>query len=194
MKALRWAALAASTAGATVALALGLAVTVPTAAGYRSLNVLSGSMKPALAPGDVVLAEMIGPLEARPGDVLTFPHPNNRAKLITHRLRDLRVGDGMAHFVTQGDANDTPERWSVPLGDEIGRVVVRLPLLGYAREAAGGRAVRLGLLISLAGMTLWLLVELWLPRRRTDPREAEGGPGTGDQAPVAPPPPRLSHC
>ena len=36
-------------------------------------------------------------------------------------------------MVTRGDANDAPERWTVPTGGEIGRVSYHVPKVGYVR-------------------------------------------------------------
>ncbi len=62
-------------------------VGLSTFAGFRSFTVLSGSMEPAISTGDVVVNERVGPLETRPGDVLTFRDPTRQGRLITHRLR-----------------------------------------------------------------------------------------------------------
>jgi signal peptidase len=46
-------------------------VTLPSVFGYKSLTVVSGSMEPTLGVGSVVIDEVISPLEARPGDIVT---------------------------------------------------------------------------------------------------------------------------
>jgi signal peptidase I len=148
-------------------LALGLAaiVTLPGALGYRSLTVVSGSMEPTLGTGSVVIDEVISPGEARPGDIVTFQDPL-RPRQLTHRLQKVRVEGDTYYMVTLGDANDAPERWTVPADGRLGRVVAHLPKLGYARAAVGTRYARLGVLGAVLALGAMLLVDMWRPPRR----------------------------
>ena len=148
------------------ALCLTAVVALPGVFGYRALTVVSGSMEPTLETGSVVLDDVISPLEARQGDILTFNDPQRR-RLLTHRLRRMRVEGGMAHMVTQGDANDAPERWSVPVTGEVGRVVYHVPKVGHLRAFITRRDVRLGLLGAVFLLGVLLLVDVWRPRGRS---------------------------
>ena len=62
-------------------------LTVPALFGHPALTVLSGSMQPALEVGSVVIDEKISPVEARPGDIVSFPDPTRRDRTLTHRCR-----------------------------------------------------------------------------------------------------------
>ena len=118
-------------------LAVGTAVAVLVAVswivpfGGRALSVMSGSMSPAIETGDVVVSRGVSPLAIRRGDVITFRDPTDAERLITHRVKEVRISGGEARFVTKGDANNSAERWAVPLDGEVGLVVYRLPKLGY---------------------------------------------------------------
>lgn len=152
---------------------LTVATTAPAVLGYRAFNVLSGSMTPTLGVGSVVIDQRIRALDARPGDIVTFPSPDDRTRLITHRVRHISLSGGRAYLVTRGDANPTGERWNVPLDAEIGRVVLELPKLGYARAWAAGRG---GGLVVMATVLLWgvlALRHIWRPER-TPPGESKG--------------------
>ena len=157
---LMWAALgcavtlAALTAGATLI------------AGHPTFHVLSGSMAPALEVGSVVIDERIAPIEARPGDMVTFPDPQQRSRLITHRVKRVAVSGDTVSFVTKGDANATPERWNVSAGHEIGRVAYHAPKLGYARTWAATLGGRLGMLGLVVVWGLAVVVSIWRPRER----------------------------
>lgn len=133
---------------------------------YQPFTVMSGSMQPAIRTGDLVIDEHIAPLEARRGDVVTFVDPMDRRRLITHRVRHLRRQGSRVAFVTKGDANNTVERWSVPVEGRIGRVALRLPKLGYAAAWSRGPAGRLMLVvlpaICLAGIQLH---RIWRPAK-----------------------------
>jgi signal peptidase I len=142
-------------------------VTLPGVFGYRSLTVVSGSMEPTLRTGSVVIDEVISPLDARPGDIVTFQDPL-RPRELTHRLKRMRVEGDTTYMVTLGDANDAPERWTVQTDGHIGRVVAHLPKLGYVRAALGTRYARLGVLGAVMALGAFLLVDMWRPRRRSE--------------------------
>ena len=164
----RWAGLAARFAGwAAVGLGAGVlaALALPLAFDMRPFTVMTGSMRPAISPGDVVIVQRIAPLDARPGDIVTFRDPEGTGRLISHRVRSIRVRGDRVDFQTRGDANTEAEHWSVPAGGSIGRAASRLPALGYAARALGGGAWWLALLIvPLLGFLGYELLRLWRPR------------------------------
>ncbi len=87
------------------------------ALGWVPLVVTSGSMKPAIDRGDVVLIEP-GAF-ARRGHVVAFIGPNGAPVL--HRLQDIN-SDGT--FVTRGDANEQPDSTPVSRINGVGRLLI----------------------------------------------------------------------
>jgi len=85
--------------------------------------ILSGSMEPAVSPGDVVIVDASASVAA--GDVITFDDGN--AIPTTHRVVD--VVDGQ--YVTQGDANENADAQPVPPDAVLGRVTLTIPLIGH---------------------------------------------------------------
>ena len=154
-------------AAAGVAIGLMAIVTLPSLFGYQSLTVVSGSMQPTLGIGSVVIDEVISPLDARPGDIVTFQDPLHPRQL-THRLQRMRVEGDTAYMVTLGDANDAPERWTVKTDGRIGRVVAHLPKVGYVRAALATRHARLGVMAAVLALGAFLLIDMWRPRRRAE--------------------------
>jgi signal peptidase len=150
---------------ATIGVVLGTAFVggAPALLGYTSLTVLSGSMEPTLATGDVIVGRPIAAEEARRGDVITFREPGTH-RLVTHRLRRMRVVNGVAQMVTKGDANNAPERWRIPVDGKVCRILYRVPKLGYARSLVGSPPGRL-LLLVLPVVLLGVLVvtRIWKP-------------------------------
>jgi signal peptidase len=107
-------------------LALGavvLILTLPLFTPYRIMVVLSGSMAPSLLAGDAVLIRS-GANPIHEGDIVTF---QREGQLVTHRV----VGVESGQLITQGDANNGPDPWPVPLSAVEGIYVLRLPFLGY---------------------------------------------------------------
>jgi signal peptidase I len=129
---LRGAATFSLSALAGIGAALALTLLVPLAFHGRPLTVMSGSMEPTVMTGDVVIAMPIAPLDARPGDIVSFNDPGRGNKLVTHRVRSMRRSGGAVQFVTKGDANNSVEKWRVDADKRISRTVLRLPKLGRA--------------------------------------------------------------
>jgi signal peptidase len=144
------------------------AVVLPPVVGCRSLTVMSGSMEPAIRTGDIVVTRSIHPLKARVGDVVTFHDPSRGGRLVTHRVRRLQVTGAAVEFETKGDANNTAERWAVPTGGRIGRVVYRMPQFGYVLHRVSAPPARLAL-VGLPSVLFgaWALVRIWRPRPET---------------------------
>lgn len=159
----------ACAAGFVVAVVV--AVTLSALVGFRTLTVLSGSMTPTFAAGDLVVVQRISPLEAKVGDVITFRDPVNGARLITHRVRTYTLRGRTVSFVTRGDANSSSEEWAIPVDGEVGRAVLHVPKLGYVTARAGSRIGR-GLLIALPALLLGALAlrSIWAPAEARDAR------------------------
>jgi signal peptidase len=147
------------------ALALAVVVGAGAALGYRGEVILSGSMRPHLQPGDLVVVQKIAPAQMRVGDVVSFKAPNRGGITITHRVRSLRTAhDGRIFVVTRGDANNNPERWSIARSGSVGRVVATVPKAGYVTRWIAGRTVRLLLLVAVgAAMLIVGLRWAWRP-------------------------------
>ena len=151
-------------AGGAAGLAIALAIVLPFAFGGRPYTVLSGSMEPAISPGDVVISMRIDPSEARPGDVVTFRDPKDPDRLVTHRVRSTRPDGRRVRFVTKGDANNNTEEWRVAAGGHVSRVAYRVPAVGRLALTAQSR----GGLIALIVVPLLLLgaheiTRIWRP-------------------------------
>lgn len=168
-------ALARTVAWTAAGLAIGVivAIVAPLAFGARPYTVLSGSMQPAIAAGDLVVSERIAPLRAEVGDVVTFADPDDPERLITHRIGGLRRAGKHMEFVTKGDANTGVERWRIATDADLGRVAYKIPLLGHA---AALTRTRTGFLLIVALPLLLLavheLTRIWRPPPEEARREA----------------------
>jgi signal peptidase len=145
---------------------IALAFTLPLAFDARPLTVLSGSMEPALDTGDISVVKRIAPLDARPGDIVTFEDPDEPGRLITHRVRRMSARGGAVQFETRGDANNASERWQVAASGEISRVIYRIPELGRVLLVARTSSVLPFVLGAALLLLLALeLVAIWRPDR-----------------------------
>jgi signal peptidase len=151
---------------------LALLIAGPLVVGDHPHTDLSGSMEPAISPGDVVIDEGIAPWEAKPGDIVTFRDPEDESKLLTHRVVSTKDTGSHIWFVTKGDANNTREHWRVGATGEIGRVVYTVPWVGHLAVFARSK-LGWGLLVGIPLVLIMVeeLVRIWRPR----PRPGEGG-------------------
>jgi signal peptidase I len=147
-----------------------IAIAAPKFLGGQALTVMSGSMEPAIHPGDVVLTERIAPLDVKIGDVITFRSPERQNRLLTHRVREVTVKGNRVQFVTKGDAVNTTEEWNVPIDASLARPKFRLWKLGYPLfwlNLPFGRVVLYVLPVLLVGG--YVLVAIW----RSPPSEPD---------------------
>ena len=141
-----------------------LAAAGPLALGDHSFTMRSGSMTPTLETGDVVVTEPILPSSARVGDIVTFRDPEGSGKLFSHRVQSVRPAGENVSFVTRGDANTSTEHWNVPADGSVGKVVYRVPKIGYALVWTGTVPARIALIVIPALLLCWTgLVRIWRP-------------------------------
>jgi signal peptidase len=146
-----------------------LSAAAPAALGYRSFTVLTGSMVPTLRVGDVVVEQAVRPEQVRVGDIVTFRDPARRGRLITHRVTSIAIRGGQAAVHTKGDANTAGEEWSIATTEQLGRVVRRVPAIGYIAVTSMQRAGRvICIVIPAVVLAAWALVAIWRPRRPVD--------------------------
>lgn len=173
---LRWPVMIAIWTAWGLVIGLIVAVTVPAAFGLHPMTVLTGSMRPTIQPGDMVVDEPIPASEIRVGDIVTFQDPH-ADRTITHRIRKIEISEGQARATTRGDANDTVEKWVIPVTGDVGRVVYRVPKIGYPVTWSHTRNGRLAMVsVPALLLTIMALLRIW---RSNDEREPEGGVAHG---------------
>ena len=92
---------------------------------YQLKTVVSGSMEPEISIGS--LAVITSEDDPEVGEVITFERGN---VLVTHRVISKTNGE----LITQGDANESPDKSPVDREDVIGRVSFSVPLIGFLVE------------------------------------------------------------
>jgi len=97
--------------------------------------VKSGSMKPAIYPGSLIVVKKEA--DYFKGDVITFLNLDQGAKELittTHRVQSVLEDGGLLAFMTKGDANDFSDQKMVKRESIIGKTVIVLPLVGYLSD------------------------------------------------------------
>jgi signal peptidase len=110
-----------------------LTILVPRLAGWSTFVVTSGSMRPTLNPGDLVVSSPTQPDQIGAGDILTFRTPGG---LTTHRVikkvRAENAGVSQFAFSTKGDANEDADPASLSPRNIVGRARFGVPYVGFA--------------------------------------------------------------
>lgn len=149
----------------------------------QSFVVLSGSMEPAISPGDVVIVSSVPASTVEANDVITY-RQSSTGPPVTHRVQEvIETPDGIT-FVTKGDANEDADPGRVPGGNLIGRVMFTIPYAGHVVLFAN---TRLGRVLLVAGPLVLLALSeaasLVLGRRANDADDG-GEPSPGESGPA----------
>lgn len=118
---------------------LAVAVLIPRITGATPYTILTGSMRPTLPPGTLVVVRPVEADEIRPGTVITYQLKSGRPAVATHRVIGQRVNAaGEMQLRTQGDANDSPDKAWVTPAQVRGEVWYAVPLLGHVNNIWNG--------------------------------------------------------
>ncbi len=150
--------------GVGLLLAIGVG---PRSGRYRTLTVLSGSMRPGIQPGAVIVVTPERPDQLRVGQVITYQIPVDDHRVVTHRVVEILEGGDAPVFRTQGDANNAPDPWVARLdGDTVWRQRYTVPGLGHALHWLRLPIVHTATVVVLPlFVALWWVVGIW----RNDP-------------------------
>ncbi|MFD7286918.1 signal peptidase I [Streptomyces sp. NPDC059863] len=129
------------------------------ALGWTAGVVQSGSMRPALAPGDVVLYQPPHGRTPAVGQIVLTQDPTRPNRLLTHRVHQVRPNNDL---ITKGDANAAPDSTPVRPSALKGVARLRVPWIGLPVQLwrdkqhvyATAMLLGLALLLTLAALPL----------------------------------------
>lgn len=152
-----------------VVLAAAALVVVPKVVGAKPLTVLSGSMAPSLAPGDVVIVRPVSTEQLHRGDIITFQPQSGKAELTTHRIAEVHFTSSGVEYLTKGDANDVTDQTAIKAEQVKGEVWYAVPKVGYLSVWLAGSTLRTAVDLGAASLLLYggyLVTAGFLDRRR----------------------------
>jgi signal peptidase len=160
---------------------------------WHATPVLSGSMRPGMQPGDVVVTQRVPVSDLHVRDVVVFYPPNETERQTVHRIVKLTVKGGTTSITTWGDANLIADPAVSSLkGATAYRMVRVVPLLGYPavwlqNGSRGILVIGLGAILLIAAV-----VTLLRPDKPSKPPGSPGSPNT-DGEPAEDPAPDNAH-
>jgi signal peptidase len=100
--------------------------------GVEPTVIYSGSMRPALDVGDIVLIDKVEVSSIEVGDIIQYV--SEEKVLILHRVEEKYQDEkGQWFFITKGDANEKSDLDPVMLQNVKGKAVFTLPKLGWVQ-------------------------------------------------------------
>jgi signal peptidase len=96
-------------------------------------TVISGSMRPTLDVGDVVIIAKVSADTIKTGDIIQFREAEGVTTV--HRVVEIQESEGKRVFITQGDANSEPDAKPVIPENVVGKAVFAIPKIGWAAIA-----------------------------------------------------------
>ena len=135
--------------------------------GQPVMTIISGSMTPTIAVGDIVVDAPVTAAQAghfHVGQIISFRAAPGSPEIITHRIVAVRVQDGAVSYITKGDANNSADATPRPASDVIGLYRFSIPRGGYVLVAMHTPRV---LVMLLASALLWIVagVSFWIAAR-----------------------------
>lgn len=140
--------------------------------GLKPYTVLSGSMEPTYHVGAIIYVKEVDPETLKVKDPVTF-YLNGKT-VATHRIIEI-LPDG--RFVTQGDANDTPDD-PIHKNQVIGKPIFQIPYLGYLSnflQNQPGRSIALVACVFLVAVTIIPDLILSKDKKKDEEKTQENG-------------------
>lgn len=121
------------------------------------------SMNPTYVQGDIFIIQKVAPEEIRLGDVVVYE--NSRGELIIHRVIKIMEFSGDYRYVVKGDnpvSNYQPDtdgqnQIFIPYDKILGKIVVRVPMLGHvslAMQRNPGVQIMIYFFAAIAGLAI----------------------------------------
>ena len=138
--------------------------------GYRLYTVISPSMYPTLKLNDMIVVHVCEPEDVQVGDIITLNLASDGiSPMLTHRLIQIIPelgGEQGPWFVTKGDANSDVDIIPVPADRLVGKMVGRVPLVGWLLHSRPRSMIAVLLSLVCWGLGVFVLIRLVLRRRR----------------------------
>ena len=168
----------------SAAAALMVSVALPRIVGGTPYSVLTGSMRPDLSPGTLIVVRPTPIDEIAIGDVITYQLESGKRTVVTHRVVGIGVDvEGARVLQTQGDANQKLDPKPVREVQIKGELWYSVPQLGRLHQLLTGQE-RQWAVYAVAVLLLGYAAMLWggALRNRVRSREEQQDEATTRRA------------
>lgn len=99
----------------------------PNFLGIKTYVIISGSMKPNLQIGDIVIVKKVAQNELKQGDIISYRQGQS---VITHRIAEVIDKEGEVEYKTKGDNNNAEDSGIISYEMIEGKVVKHISQIG----------------------------------------------------------------
>jgi signal peptidase len=136
--------------------ALVTAVLIPRIGGATPYTIATGSMRPGMPPGTLVVVKPVATNKIAVGDVVTYQLNSGESTVVTHRVVSIATnGKGERTFRTQGDANPVADPNYVRPVQIKGERWYHVRYLGYANTFVNGKERQITMIVVVSGLLLF---------------------------------------
>lgn len=133
-----------------------VAVLVPRIGGATPYSVLTGSMRPHLPPGTLVIIKPVDVKDLTVGDVVTYQLESGKPAVVTHRITKISTDlTGSRLFTTKGDANNVADPKPVLPVQIKGRLWYSVPYLGRLGNLITGSDKQIAIYFAAGGLVAY---------------------------------------
>ena len=133
-----------------------VAVAIPRLAGATPYTILTGSMRPTMPPGTLIVAKPVPVEQIGIGTAITYQLESGKPTVVTHRVVATGInGKGEHVFTTRGDANDVVDEEPVIPEQIKGEVWYSVPYLGYVNTLVTGQQRHIAMIAVVSSLLLY---------------------------------------
>ncbi|MBR1802457.1 MAG: signal peptidase I [Clostridia bacterium] len=99
----------------------------PSMFGIKTYVIISGSMKPELDIGDIVIVKSAKIEKLQVGDIISYRQGQS---VITHRITEIILEGEQVQYKTKGDNNNTEDSGTIGFELIEGKVIKKVPFIG----------------------------------------------------------------
>lgn len=161
--------------------AVGIALAVQVG-GFQITRVLSPSMEPTFAPGDLVIIRPVPAVDIKPGDIPMLPDPDLPQIQYVHRVQQVDASrPGEVWILTKGDNNPSEDSPVTVVTENVPVVVASIPMGKIPLTSITWNWS----VLLLGAMVVVFLALMFLPSRRgQDGDDPELDTEVGDKEPA----------
>lgn len=101
---------------------------IPFMTNSNAYIVLSGSMKPEIEIGDIVITTRVNQEDIKIGDIISFTKGN---MMVTHRVTEINEKNGVITYKTKGDSNNVEDLGAITYDNIVGKYKYKIPKVGH---------------------------------------------------------------